>query len=172
LGPNIYEKGQELANGGDITAELAAAAASVMSTIRAEHPHIKIRITGGNDAFHQGLVCVGGKWGAGGRRKDGVPNKKCYTSRHTKGRGMDFVVASGRGDGDIDLDRVVAILRRHVAGNAGKFRFIDEYRHPTSAATAPHLHMSWGEGTEGKDEMNLARANVAVSPWNSPISVA
>ena len=173
LGPNIYEKGQELANGGDITAEVATVTASVMGTIAAEWPHIKIRLTGGNDAFHQGLVCVGGPYkkdGSGGRRRSGAAGK-CYTSRHTKGNGIDFVVASGRGAGDIDLDRVVAILRRHVAGNANKFRFIDEYRFPTSAATAPHLHMSWGEGSEGALELKNYRANKASSPWNSPITV-
>ncbi len=165
LGPNIYEKGQELANGGDITAETAAAAASVMSTIRIEHPHIKIRITAGNDAFHHGLKCDGQ-----GRRRSGAEGK-CYTSRHTRGRGIDFVLASGRGAADSDLNRVIAILRRHVAGNAGKFRFVDEYRHPTSAATAPHIHFSWGEGSEGQDEWALAQASAAMSPWNSPIAV-
>ena len=161
LGPNIWEKnGTELANGGDISADLVTAATSVMSTIRVEQPHMRIRISAGNDAWHHGIICRNGAHmstkrhgAAAGGRRDGKPGN-CYTSRHTKGRGMDFSIVSGRGAGDVDLDRIVAILRRHVAGNNGKFRFIDEYRKPTKNATAGHIHFSWGEGSEGKGEWN------------------
>ncbi len=173
----VYEKGDEIANGGDITAELAEAATSVMSTIAVEFPHIQIRITGGNDKFHQGLICKNGQYmstkrngAAAGGRRSGAPGN-CYKSRHTNGRGLDFVLASGRGSGDSDLDSVVAVLRRHVSGNAGMFRFIDEYRNPTSAATAPHIHFSWGEGSEGKDEQVLFEQSRSQSPWNDPIAV-
>lgn len=181
LGSNIWEKrinGKlELSSGGDITAEIATAASSVLSTIRVEYPHIKIRITGGNDAFHQGLICRNGAHMSGKRHGAAAGGKRsgasgdCYTSRHTKGRGIDFSIVTGRGAGDIDLDRIVAILRRHVAGNGGMFRFKDEYRKPTASATKPHIHFSWGEGTEGKGEWAMAQTRSNESPWNDPITV-
>lgn len=139
------EKGSELDSGGDISEEIYKAAASVLTTIKAELPNVNIKITAGNDRYHRNLS---------------------YTSRHKLANAIDFV--SYPSD-SATLDAIITILQRHSAGNL-KFRFIDEYRHLTSAGTANHFHISWGEGSESRDELDKALA-LARSGRIQPIQI-
>lgn len=141
LGPNFSEKVKknskgELANGGDMDSRMAKVTAHIFATIKAERPDIKIKITGGNDTAHK----IG---------------RKCGVSRHRCGLAIDMVVGKagerrgwvgnkGGGPHSEKLDAVVKILQRYAAGNGGRFRYIDEYRHPSGHATGGHVHMSWG----------------------------
>lgn len=133
LGSNYVEKGIEIDNGGDISSQMERAASAVFRKIAELHPELRVRVTGGNDAFHQKLG---------------------YVSRHTKGNAIDFTVAPATG---VNLDKVVRILNGYAAGNYPNFRFIDEYRRLTSAGTANHFHMSWGQGTESQSTINNAK---------------
>jgi hypothetical protein len=140
------EKGNEIDNGGDINAEIEKIASAILRTIKQELPNLKLTVTGGNDKYHQNLS---------------------YNSRHKAGNGLDFVVQPRDNQ---TLDKVVNILQRYAAGNAPNFRFIDEYRHLTSAGTANHFHISWGAGSESQAELNKALA-LAKAGKITPITV-
>lgn len=66
------EKGKEISNGGDISIELANYAIAVLTEIKTQYPNVNVRVTGGNDKYHQTLS---------------------YNSAHKKGDGLDFVVS-------------------------------------------------------------------------------
>lgn len=125
------EKGDEIDNGGDISVGIRKAGQDVFKTIKQELPKVSLRVTSGNDSYHQGI--------------------KKYTSRHKTGRGLDFTISPSTKS---NLDKVVNILQRYAAGNNPNFRFIDEYRHRTSKGTANHFHISWGPGTEAQVTLN------------------
>jgi hypothetical protein len=128
------EKGAEIDNGGDISSSLEKAASSLFRKIKELYPTYNIKVTGGNDAYHQNLS---------------------YNSRHKSGRGLDFVVTPSNEEA---LDNIVKILKGFAAGSGyPNFRFIDEYRRLTSAGTANHFHISWGSGTEAKNTIEKAK---------------
>jgi hypothetical protein len=129
------EKGKEINSSTyDISPEIEKAVSSVLTTIKKELPSVKIKVTGGNDNYHQNLN---------------------YNSRHKIGNAIDLTVSPSDSK---TLDKVVNILQRYAAGNSPNFRFIDEYRHLTSAGTGNHFHLSWGAGTESQNELNKALA--------------
>ncbi len=113
----------EISNGGDITDLMASWTIFALNEIKRELPMVEVALTGGNDEFHQRLG---------------------YVSNHTRGVAMDFVVKPRA-----YVTRVANILHG-IAGSSnnvrpdGKpiFRFIDEYNHPSSAASGPHFHMT------------------------------
>jgi len=131
------EKGEEIANGGDITSEMADYSIAVFRKIKRNMPDLKIKVTGGNDIYHQGLD---------------------YTSRHKLGRGLDFVIRPAT---ETNIRKVDKILRGFLAGENDLARFINEYDSPTKAATAKHFHISWGKGTEAAKTVkeSVAQAN-------------
>jgi hypothetical protein len=125
------EKGNELnSSGNDLTDGITRAINQVLHTIKTELPEVQVTVTGGNDRYHRNLP---------------------YASRHKAGNAVDLTVSPAT---DIILDKMVEILRRYAAGNDPNFRFIDEYRHLTSAGTGNHFHISWGSGTESQAELN------------------
>ena len=128
------EKGVELSNGGDITKQTADLGISFIKKVKAEVPGVSLIFTGGNDAYHQ---------------------KLSYNSRHKSGRGLDFVVVPYS---TANKTAVLKVLQGFAAGNKPNVRFIDEYRRATQAATAPHFHLSWGAGSEGKYDVNKSIA--------------
>lgn len=127
------EKGQEISNGGDLTKAAADAAIAVFKTIKSVYPNMSIKVTGGNDAFHQRLS---------------------YNSRHKAGRGVDFVISP---NSQSDVDKVEKVLQGYAAGANGEFTYLNEYNNPTKAASGKHFHMSTGKGTEGAS--NIKKAN-------------
>ena len=141
------EKGVEIDNGGDISITMRKAGEKVFRTIKKEIPSIEIKVTGGNDAFHQRLG---------------------YTSRHTAGRALDFVIYPSTNK---NLDKVVNILQRISAGNNPNFRFIDEYRRLSKAGSGAHFHISWGPGTEAQSTLNKSLALAKQGKIN-PIQIA
>ncbi len=128
------EKGNEIDNGGDISENIYKAASALFTTIKSELPTLQIRVTGGNDIYHQNLA---------------------YVSRHKNANALDFTISPST---PANLDALVNILQRYAAGNNPNFRFIDEYRNLTAAGTANHIHISWGAGTESQKELNKALA--------------
>lgn len=127
------EKGTELSNGGDITLEMAKYASAVSQRIRKVLPSLVLTFTGGNDIFHQNLN---------------------YTSRHTAGRGVDFVISSPT---TANIKLVNSQLDDFVLANLPFARYLDEYTSATGAATGGHFHISWGDGTEGQASVNRAK---------------
>lgn len=129
----FIEKGQELSNGGDITSEMADFGISIIDTVKAEVPGIKLRFTGGNDKYHQNLE---------------------YNSRHKSGRALDFTITPYSPSA---YNKVLDIIQGYAAGQDDEIRFKDEYKRLTPAATGAHFHISWGKGTEGDKELAAAK---------------
>tara|TARA_Y100000034_G_C6890721_1_gene409671 strand:- start:483 stop:1682 length:1200 start_codon:yes stop_codon:yes gene_type:complete len=147
------EKGREISNGGDMNPEAVRMIISILQRIKQEMPNLGVKLTGGNDCFHQ--IKVQGQ---------GI------LTRHTSGRSMDMVIYPPT---EANLDKVVSILMQFSAGNDGNVRFLDEYRRMTKHATAGHFHFSWGPGTEAAGTMKRAQrmaANNEIVPldirWN------
>lgn len=128
------EKGRELSNGGDITNEMALYSSSVFRKIKELYPEVGIRVTSGNDAFHQRLS---------------------YNSRHKRGNAVDFVISPVNKS---IVENIDSVIRSFVAGGNGRARFLNEYDDPTKAATGYHFHLSWGYGTEGQNVVNQSIA--------------
>lgn len=130
---NYEEKGEEIANGGDITADMAKYGIAVLEKIKEMYPNIKVRVTGGNDKYHQNLS---------------------YNSRHKSGKALDFTISPA---GQQNINSIVKILQGFSAGDSN-FRFLDEYKEPTKAATGDHFHMSYRTGgTEGSANLREAQ---------------
>ena len=147
-----YVNGQ-MSNGGDITKELAEVSAAILTKIKEIYPTYKIQVTGGNDAYHQGLS---------------------YNSRHKSGRGLDIVIEGEKSTGNCTTDpnygkvskngtkvqNVIQIIRGFSGGLFDKVRYIDEYCGKSSAATGDHIHFSWGSGTEGQKVAKASKKQV------------
>lgn len=112
------EKGREISNGGDISNEITEAMIAILQDIKDKHPSYAVTLTGGNDEYHQ---------------------KLSYNSRHKSGYAMDFVVSPSKNPKD--LDNIVLILESFKKKYNPKGVYIDEYRRPSSAATAGHFHV-------------------------------
>lgn len=133
LNLNYEEKGDEIANGGDITADMAKYGIAVLEKIKEIYPNIKVRVTGGNDKYHQSLD---------------------YDSRHKAGKALDFTISPASQQ---DVNNIVKILQGFSAGDSN-FRFLNEYKDPTKAATGKHFHISYRTGgTEGSDNLKEAQ---------------
>ena len=115
------EKGSEIASGGEISDELSGIVSKILTDFKASNPDVKITLTGGNDKFHQGLS---------------------YKSKHTEGQAVDMVIDPFN---DKNANAFVALLDSYKSKDP-KFGYIDEYRHPSGAATAGHFHLQYGEG--------------------------
>ena len=116
----------------DITKEMADYGIALIKVVKREVPGITLTFTGGNDKFHHGLG---------------------YTSRHVLGRALDFVISPYSTEA---YKKVLSVIESFTAGENDQARFKDEYKKMTTSATAPHFHISWGKGTEGKRELATA----------------
>jgi hypothetical protein len=135
------EKGTELSNAGDITAKMADVGISVFKEIKKQLPSVAIRVTGGNDKYHKVIA-----------------DAKMYRSRHVDGVALDFVFSPVNSANESALLR---ILQGYSAMN-GPFRFKDEYKTLTSAASGQHFHFSYrAGGKEGLDEQAASKALLA-----------
>jgi len=112
------EKGREISNGGDISVEITDAMIEILKSIKEKYPSYAVKLTGGNDEYHQ---------------------KLSYNSRHKSGYAMDFVTTPSKNPKD--LDNIVLILESFKKKYKPKGVYIDEYRRPSSAATAGHFHV-------------------------------
>jgi len=156
LGGTTEKHGTQLSSGGDLTPDMALAAAMLFQVISKELPHITyqgsripqgIEITAGNDSWHAA--------------------HSTKLSRHRKGIGIDFVLTprarvtpdSGKTWPKQKEDRPTAppsylnnkavvdvgrILSRFAAFDS-KFKFLDEYNYPSPWASGPHFHFTYGK---------------------------
>jgi hypothetical protein len=121
------EKGKEISNGGDITPELLRYASSVLREIKKQIPTLQVKITGGNDRYHQNLK---------------------YKSSHSSGQGLDIAISPAT---PATKKAVETILCGFASGNQNLIvSFINEYDYPSSAATGGHFHLRIGGKIESK----------------------
>ena len=131
------EKGEEIANGGDITFDMRVASEAVFRYLKITYPNIGVVVTGGNDTYHQNL------------------NAK-YVSLHTTGNALDFVISPPTEE---NLKKTLKVLQEFTAGDIlQQFSFIDEYADPSKAASGKHFHMVIGGGPSAKSARATANA--------------
>lgn len=111
------EKGNELANAGDITPKLMSEAAALFREIKNTYPNLVIQVTGGNDIFHL-------------NRSD---------SRHKSGNGLDFIIVNGTDQDVINVGNLVAEFAKKY-----QISYKDEYDESkqSAGATGNHFHIS------------------------------
>ena len=109
------EKGRELSNGGDITLELARVSEELFEDLKTTFPAASLRVTGGNDTYHQRLS---------------------YNSKHREGKGLDFVV-----DAPPNLVTPISKFLNDFANRDSRVTFLDEYKKQSKAASGQHFHI-------------------------------
>jgi hypothetical protein len=119
------EKGNQIANNGDINPKITDASISFFTTVKNLHPEILIQVTGGNDIYHRNLV-----------------------SRHKYKNAIDFTIYP---DNRENINKITRILKGYVVGNPQLFRYLDEYTYPSKNSTGGHFHISWGVGKESQN---------------------
>ena len=134
------EKGTELSNAGDITATMADVGIEVFEEIKKQLPDVAIKATGGNDKYHKVIADAG-----------------MYRSRHVDGVALDFTFSPVN---PTNKSAILKILQGYSAVNS-PFRFKDEYKTLTSAASGQHFHFSFRAGTEGSEEQKEAQRLLA-----------
>jgi hypothetical protein len=121
--PKTHPTPGEIDCGGNISFELYELLSLVLAAIHARRPDLNVTLTGGNDVAHSHYSDAG--------------------DPHHQGRAMDLTISPC---GAADLDDVVAILESvglHATTRwtADIACYIDEYRNPSSIATAGHFHI-------------------------------
>lgn len=113
------EKGSEITSGGEITSEISKAVSEILKKFKELRPDVTVKVTGGNDAYHK---------------------KVGYNSLHKTGNAIDLVLDPRDSK---TLDDFLSVVKDYKSKDP-KVNFIDEYRNPSSAATAPHMHIAYG----------------------------
>ena len=137
LGSNIIEKGVEIDNGGDISTCLRDYACSFFTYISKNYPELTIRVTGANDAFH---------------------HKLSYTSSHTSGDGLDFVVTPWSKDAQNKINKALGGFHKAAPS---KYHWIDEYARMTAKASGKHFHMRCG--VDARVEKSVGHGKKAIA---------
>ena len=114
----------ELNSGGEIEQGIGAIAGSVLATIKNKYPNIDLKVTAGNDAFHQ---------------------SQAGFSNHEAGKAVDFTISPATSD---NINKVKGVLDEFNKSNP-LFRYLDEYSNPSVGATGKHFHMSFNVFTKG-----------------------
>ena len=130
--PNVVEKGTELTSGGGLSPKTAKFAAQVIPGISELLPDNQIRLTGGNDAYHQ--------------KKYKQLKDKGYKSHHTGGNALDFTIFPAgttklTPEMTKQLDDTLAKLKE-APGYGKTFRVIDEYRKGSRVKKGGHIHVA------------------------------
>jgi putative chitinase len=130
----VVEKGREIDSGGEISTELADIAIELFNELTSKG--IKgIRITSGNDSYHQKITS--------------------YRSKHADGKALDFTVpnySSQRGT-------VIEVLN-NLKSKYPQLNYIDEYANPSGKSTGGHFHLQLG-GKSTNYSKNYSSDNVS-----------
>ena len=162
---NKKPKVGEMSSGGDITKNCVKMIQTVFTALTKAMPNHKFKISAGNDYYH--IVIRDSKKmknTEAGKKRIKQGKKPNYTSKHTYGNGIDFVVSPCS---KADRQQVSFVLAAVLWANTkdGKtptrynsmFRYINEYAYGTAAASGGHFHISVDTPSkEGKDEIKRA----------------
>ena len=123
--------GGELSSGGDITEEMAQAAIEVFDNIHRNLPDLRLRITGGNDLYHQN-------------------NLNSAASRHRSGNAIDFVLENDTSEETIN--KLKDVLSAFIIDPSSKIWYLDEYGNPSEHSSGSHIHLSIAGEERGNAE--------------------
>jgi predicted nucleotidyltransferase len=112
------EKGSEISSGGEITKEISSAVSEILKRFKEVSPNAKVKVTGGNDKFHQGR-----------------------SSKHPKGLAVDLTI-----EPPSVRSQFISVLNDYKKTNS-EFHYIDEYSNPSKGSTGGHFHLQLGKGS-------------------------
>jgi hypothetical protein len=115
------EKESEISSGGEITNEISNIVSEILKEYKQTNPDVKVRITSGNDKYHQDLS---------------------YASKHKTGNAIDITIEPYNSKNANDF---INIVKKFIQ-KYPKLGFRDEYTNPSEAATAKHFHLEYGSG--------------------------
>lgn len=115
------EKGSEISSGGELSDQITKIVNSILQDFKKSNPNVKVTVTAGNDVYHQKLG---------------------YPSKHKTGQAVDIVLNPLNGD----TKNAFQNLCNQYKQKDPNFMFINEYDHPSGAATAGHFHLEYGTG--------------------------
>jgi hypothetical protein len=132
------EKGSEISSGGEITSEISNIVSEILKEYKKTNPDVSVKITGGNDKYHQGLS---------------------YNSKHKTGNAIDATIEPYNSKNANDF---ITIVKKFIQ-KYPKLGFRDEYTNPSNAATGKHFHLEYN--SEGVANNNVTNTN-SVSDGN------
>lgn len=134
------EKGLQLSNRGDIVKIAADGYSTFFKKLKELYPETSIRVTGGNDLYHQ-----------------------TQRSAHSSGNAIDFVIDNYTKDRYLEVKQ---LLQQFSVGSGGKLRYFDEYVNSTSITKGAHFHTSIGfiesQGTYSKSQTTVLENQLPV----------
>lgn len=134
------EKGKELNSGGDITNELSDIVSNILKEFKKVSPATIITVTSGNDQYHQGLG---------------------YNSKHTQGKALDLTLTPYNPESSEAFTKILDSYK----SKDSNFNYINEYEHPSGAATGGHFHLQYSEGTTSQlNPSNSGKQMVEATP--------
>jgi hypothetical protein len=114
------EKGSELTSGGNVNDKITELVAEILSQYKKTNPNVNVKITAGNDKYHQNLK---------------------YTSEHKLGNAIDLTISPYNGKNANDFKNILNDFK----SKDSKFSYIDEYTNPSQSSTGGHFHLQYGE---------------------------
>jgi peptidoglycan hydrolase-like protein with peptidoglycan-binding domain len=113
------EKAGQLSSGGEISDEISGIVGDILKDFKATNPNVGVTITSGNDKFHKTLN---------------------YNSLHKLGNAVDLVLQPANKDTKSAFENILNLY----TNKDNKFKYINEYDHPSKAATGGHFHLQYG----------------------------
>jgi peptidoglycan hydrolase-like protein with peptidoglycan-binding domain len=111
------EKSGQLSSGGEITDDISKIVGEILKDFKTTNPNVSVTVTAGNDKFHQ--------------------NRK---SLHNSGSAVDLVLQPANGDTKKAFENILNLY----VNKDSKFKYINEYDHPSEGATGGHFHLQYG----------------------------
>ena len=131
---NYSEKSGQL---GQLADDLTTFVSHILNDFKAAYPTVKVTVTSGNDEYHKKLG---------------------YASKHTQGEAVDVTLDPYSAQTDKEFRSILDTYK----SKDSKFTYIDEYTHPSAAATAGHFHLQYGTsvptGKEGSTNVSMVSA--------------
>lgn len=113
------EKGGQLDSGGEISDDISGIVGEILKDFKTTNPNVGVTITSGNDEFHKGLK---------------------YNSQHKYGNAVDLTLQPANKETKSAFENILNLYKNKDA----KFKYINEYDHPSSASTGGHFHLQYG----------------------------
>jgi peptidoglycan hydrolase-like protein with peptidoglycan-binding domain len=118
------EKSGQLDSGGDISDDISGTVGEILKDFKTTNPNVGVTITSGNDKFHKGLS---------------------YNSQHKYGNAVDLTLQPANRETKSAFENILNLYKTKDA----KFKYINEYDHPSSASTGGHFHLQYGGNSSG-----------------------
>jgi peptidoglycan hydrolase-like protein with peptidoglycan-binding domain len=118
------EKSGQLSSGGEITDEISSIVGNILKDFKTTNPNVGVTVTSGNDKFHKGLN---------------------YNSTHKTGNSVDLVLQPANSATKKEFENILNLY----TNKDSKFKYINEYDHPSRASTGGHFHLQYGGNVNG-----------------------